>query len=54
MEGGARHGSINLSQSTDCILGSNLDVPSNVGTYLARRMIELGVKDYFAIPGSHV
>lgn len=53
MTGSKRHGSMNLSQSTDCILDSNVDVPSNVGTYLARRMIELGVKDYFAVPGSH-
>lgn len=24
---------------------------SNVGTYLARRLINIGVKDYFAVPG---
>eukprot|EP00124_Ichthyophonus_hoferi_P000926 Ihof_evm11s40 gene=Ihof_evmTU11s40 len=27
------------------------EVPSTVGTYLARRMIDIGVKDYFVVPG---
>ena len=27
------------------------DVPSNVGTYIARRMVELGVTEYFVVPG---
>lgn len=25
---------------------------SNIGTYLARRLINIGVKDYFAVPGT--
>jgi len=27
------------------------EIPSTVGTYLARRMIDVGVKDYFVVPG---
>lgn len=46
-----RHGSMNVSPSVDNILDLTLDVPSNIGTYLARRMVELGVKDYFVVPG---
>lgn len=26
-------------------------MPSNVGTYIARRMVELGVTEYFVVPG---
>eukprot|EP00124_Ichthyophonus_hoferi_P000928 Ihof_evm13s40 gene=Ihof_evmTU13s40 len=29
----------------------NDSIPSTVGTYLARRMINIGVKDYFVVPG---
>ena len=28
-------------------------IPSTVGTYLARRMIDIGVKDYFVVPGDY-
>jgi hypothetical protein len=40
-----------MSQSTENLLKNTADVPSNVGTYLARRMIELGIRDYFVVPG---
>lgn len=29
------------------------EIVSNVGTYLARRLMEVGVKDYFAVPGDY-
>lgn len=27
-------------------------IPSNVGTYLARRLINVGIKEYYAVPGT--
>lgn len=29
------------------------EIPSNVGTYLARRLMQVGVKDYLAVPGDY-
>ncbi len=26
--------------------------PSNVGTYLARRLMQIGIKSYFGVPGT--
>ena len=27
-------------------------IPSNVGTYLARRLVEVGIGHYFTVPGT--
>lgn len=40
-----------MSDSTEDLLRATSDVSSNIGTYLARRMIELGIRDYFVVPG---
>jgi TPP-dependent 2-oxoacid decarboxylase len=28
--------------------------PSNVGTYLARRLINIGIREFYAVPGKSV
>lgn len=33
--------------------GGSANIPSNVGTYLARRLIQIGIKEYFAVPGDY-
>lgn len=32
---------------------NSCDKTGNLGTYLAKRMVEYGVKDYFAVPGDY-
>jgi hypothetical protein len=40
-------------QSLDKMSDGNGGPPSNVGTYLARRLIQIGITEFFAVPGDY-
>ena len=42
-----------MRKKTNSNYKSNHSIESNIGTYLARRLIDIGVEDYFVVPGDY-